>query len=163
MSAQARYCLDSNGLMTISRGPYAFDIAPSFWKWLVGQWESGVVYSTSLVYDEITRGGDALSSWAKELKDSGFFVVPSEPVQRKLGEVAQYVSDSYRIHKAQPFLDGADPWVIAQCAIDGTKLVTFETRVDSSSQKPKIPNIAARFQVECVTTYTMLRELGARF
>jgi len=63
----------------------------------------------------------------------------------------------------QHFLDGADPWIIAQAKVRGDVVVTHEKLVNDESTKVKIPNICVQFGVKYVDTYKMLRELGARF
>ncbi|MCB0596496.1 MAG: DUF4411 family protein [Lewinellaceae bacterium] len=65
--------------------------------------------------------------------------------------------------EANDFLSGADPWVIAQAKVEGAKVITMEKLVGSESKKVKIPNICIEFDVEWLSTYQLLRALGARF
>ena len=57
-------------------------------------------------------------------------------------------------------MDGADPWVIAHAIAHGGVVVTFEARAPVNSHQVRIPNVCQRFDVRCITTYQMLRELG---
>ena len=139
------------------------DIAPSFWRLLDEQAEAGVICSSTVVYRELVAGDDELTIWAKQRKGTGLFRDPSEDVQRVFNEVAVYVQTRYPEHQSQTFLDGADAWVIAHAKVEDAVVITHETMVDDYSKKPKIPNICKRFDVNCLNTYSMLRNLGARF
>ena len=71
--------------------------------------------------------------------------------------------NQFELQQAQSFLDGADPWVIAQAKVDGSVVVTREVPAGTYSKKVKIPNVCLEFDVEYVNTYTMLRDCGARY
>lgn len=158
----SRYCLDANVLVQAKNGPYAFDIVPRFWTWIDEMSSRGTIYSTTMVFNELAKGSDELSAWAKERRVS-LFVEPTEEVQKCLAEIADHVVSKYEAQQAQTFLEGADPWVIAQCKIDSTVVVTQETLVGFGSKKVKIPNICNEFDVQYLDTYGMMRALGARF
>jgi len=157
-----RYCLDSNVLIQAKNGPYAFDIAPGFWKLLDIQSTAGIIYSSTLVYKELTEGTDNLADWVKDRKDTSLFVEPCEKVQKAFQKIADYVSQSYNEPSAKVFLDRADPWIIAQAKIDKAVVVTHEILVPNNSFKAKIPNICKQFGVSYVNTYEMLRRLKAK-
>lgn len=75
--------------------------------------------------------------------------------------VSDYVIQNYQGHKAQEFLGGADPWVIAHAMADvGSTIVSYESRVSLSSQTPKIPNIAQAFKLETVNLFRMFQLMG---
>ncbi len=149
--------------MEAKNGPYAFDIHPAFWRWLDGQAEAGSVSSSSIVLSEILKGKDELAEWCRARRTSGLFPAPDRDVQAVYTQIAEVVYDNYTAKYAQHFLAGADGWVIAQAKISGSKVVTFEQRVPPTAHKVKIPNISDRFGVRCVTLYSMLRSLKARF
>jgi hypothetical protein len=139
------------------------DIVPAFWSWLDQQFDAGVIYSSLFVYDELTDGSDDLAEWAKFRKDSGMFVPPSDMVQATFRQIADYVNANFPQPQAQVFLDGADPWVIAEAKVGNAIVVTHEILVPPNSSKVKIPNICQHFQVDCHNVYRMLRDLNARF
>jgi hypothetical protein len=139
------------------------DIVPAFWSWLDQQFDAGVIYSSLFVYDELTDGSDDLAEWAKLRKDSGMFVPPSDMVQATFRQIADYVNANFPQPQAQVFLDGADPWVIAEAKVGNAIVVTHEILVPPNSSKVKIPNICQHFQVDCHNVYRMLRDLNARF
>jgi hypothetical protein len=123
----------------------------------------GQLYSTITVYDELTNGNDELAQWARDRRDTGLFVTPNQRVQSKFQTIADYVVANYPRQHAEPFLDGADPWVIAQSLADGAQLVTREAAVSIGARKVKIPNICRAFDVPCIDTFAMLRNTGASF
>ena len=159
----SRYCLDANVFIQAKNGPYDMDIVPSFWEFLDDQADAKAICSSKVVYEELAAGGDALADWAKARKDGGMFVEPDGKIQAVFGDIADYVIEKYASHQAQHFLDGADPWIIAQAKVRGDVVVTHEKLVNDESTKVKIPNICVQFGVKYVDTYKMLRELGARF
>jgi predicted nucleic acid-binding protein len=158
-----RYCLDANVFIEAKNGPYGMDIAPSFWRLLDSQAKAGVICSSTMVYEELATGNDELADWAKARKGTRLFVEPSAHVQGLFNQIAAYVHTQYPEHQAQKFLAGADAWVIAHAKADNAIVVTHETLVNEYSEKPKIPNVCKRFDVEWVNAYQMLRVLGARF
>ena len=84
--------------------------------------------------------------------------------RRAFAQVAGYVQASYpNTNATQRFLDRADPWVIAHAIVEGSAVVTMEIAVQPNVQKVKIPNGCSHFNVPCVNTYQMLRELGVRW
>jgi predicted nucleic acid-binding protein len=159
----SRYCLDANVYIQAKNGPYGMDIVPSFWEFLDEQADAGAICSSKVVYEELAAGGDALANWVKARKDGGMFVEPDEKIQAVFGDIADYVLDKYANHQARPFLNGADPWIIAQAKVEGAVVVTHERLVKNESVKVKIPNICVQFGVKYVHTYEMLRALGAHF
>lgn len=156
------YWLDSNVFIEGRKGPYGFDIAPRFWNVLDDLIIAHRVSCPSLVYDELQSVQDDLSTWAKERRKTNLFVEPSEVVQRTFQEVITYVMQHYPDNQSRRrFLNRADPWVIAHAIAQGGSVVTLEGEAPDTSQQVKIPNVCSRFNVTCINTYQMLRELGA--
>ena len=153
------YWLDSDSLIRTKNGPYGFDIAPSFWSFIERKMDEGTIESSSMVFSELENGDeDDLLVWARKQKDKGYFIEPHEIIQSIFREIANYVNQNYPPFQASEFLKGADPWIIAHAKAYGGKVVTFEVPAPSSN-KPKIPDIAAHFNVETLNIYQMGREL----
>ena len=88
---------------------------------------------------------------------------PSTAVQEAFRDITACVNANYPATNAtRRFLDSADPWVIAHAVAEGSAVVTMEIAVPSNVQKVKIPNVCnhSNFNIRCVNTYQMLRELG---
>ena len=155
------YWLDSNVFIEGEKGPYGFDIAPRFWNVLDDLIIAHRVSCPVLVYDELQNVQDDLSTWAKECRRTNLFVEPSEAVQRTFQGVITYVMQRYPDNQSRRrFLDRADPWVIAHAIAQGGAVVSLEGRAPDTSTKVKIPNVCSHFNVTCINTYEMLRELG---
>jgi len=150
---------DSNVFMQAKNLYYAFDIAPGFWNGVSECAKSGSIKSPTMVYNEIAKGGDELTSWAKTVK---LFVDPTKKVQETFSKIAEYVVHNGTFHPAQAalFLKGADAWVISSAIADDGIVVTHEKLVGADSTKVKIPNVCKQFGVDCVTCYEMIRRLG---
>ena len=158
------YWLDSNIFIEGKKGPYGFDIAPRFWVLIDELVAGGRISCPMRVYDELLDGQDDLAAWAQERRESGLFLEPEAAVQETFAQIAGYVQASYpNTNSTQRFLDRADPWVIAHAIVEGSAVVTMEIAVQPNVQKVKIPNVCCHFNVPCVNTYQMLRELGVRW
>ena len=156
------YWLDSNVFIEGKKGPYGFDIAPHFWNFLDDLINAHRVSCPIMVYDELQNVQDDLSTWAKERRRTNLFVEPSEAVQRTFQEVITYVMQQYPDNQSRRrFMNRADPWVIAHAIAQGGTVVSLEGRAPDTSTKVKIPNVCSHFNVTCINTYQMLRELGA--
>jgi hypothetical protein len=160
------YWIDTDSFIRAKNEAYGFDLAPGFWKAIDQKAAEGIIASSTMVYHElIDEGTDDLAEWAKQRETSGLFIEPDEAVQIQVKEIADYVNDRYKPHKAQEFLAHADPWIIAHAKVGGGQVVTFERRADpnSSSPKVKIPDIGDYFGVKCIDLWNLLRVLHVSF
>lgn len=57
------------------------------------------------------------------------------------------------------FLRKAEGWLIAHAIVEGGRIVTFETP-EPLSKKPKIPDVAGEFNIECINIWSLVEELG---
>ncbi|TPV56938.1 DUF4411 family protein [Aestuariibacter sp. GS-14] len=158
------YLLDSNTYIQAKNLYYQMEFCPAYWDWLDLEFAKGQVSCISSVYDELVEYKDELSTWVKQRKEV-FLPVADDETQSKFGEVVEYV---YGLENKDPvdvgnFLDKADPWIIAKASVLDATIVTHERLTPENSRKVKIPNIAKQFNVECVSTYALLKSLKARF
>ncbi len=159
----AKYILDANIFIQAKNGPYDMEVAPVFWNWLDAEFNKGTIISSSLVSGELKNGNDDLAEWVKERNSIDVFPEPTERAQAIFSEISDYVNRKYEPAFVEKFLDGADPWVIAQAKDLNIKVVTNEKRVNSNAKKIKIPNIGDVFDVKSLNMYELLKVLGARF
>lgn len=160
------YLLDANVLIQAKNFYYRFDIFPAFWDWLDSEKQKGTLASIVPVYEELTRGTDELSKWAKERQHTGWFLpVDDEATQREFSDIAAWVMGSHFKDQAKTeFLSVADPWLVARAATMGCTIVTHEKMLDPTiRRKVKIPNVCDAFGVECIDTFDLMNNLGARF
>ncbi len=139
------------------------DFFPKFWTWIDEQFANGVLVSSMAVHDELAEGDDELAQWAKDRKDTGFFIPASEEMQLLFRKISDYVINNYPLHHAELFLSKADPWVIAHGKVEKLTVVTNEVLVSSISKKPKIPNICKVHSVNSIDTVDLLRLLKPPF
>ena len=131
--------LDCNIFVEAKNGPYSFEIAPGFWRWLENASKDGLVRSPISVYNELRSWNDPLSRWAKRVKSTGMFVNPDRSVQRAFGDIAVFVQGSYESPQAAQFLACADPWVIAHAHADQSIVVTHETLAPARLEEGEDP------------------------
>lgn len=159
------YWIDSNSLIEPAKGPYAFTRVPQVWTFLADQAKAGIVGSSELVLAELKGSDptktDELQQWATDLGSTLFLPVDDE-VQRAYARVANSVqgTERYRPQHVAPFLDKADAWLIAHAMVHGGRIVTHEVPEQPGSGRPKIPTVAERFGVGCLTLWHMLDELN---
>lgn len=157
------YWIDAGVLIQAERGPYGMEMVPQFWQFIHEQLEKETIQMCRRAFQECTEGGyeDELAAWCRSRKKMGLCRNETQAVQAEYGTIVSLIHHLYpgKPHQVAEFLRGADGWVIA-CALatDGV-VVTMETE-RSHKSKIKIPTVAKRFDVRCVDTYQMLRELG---
>lgn len=157
------YWLDSNVFIEGKKGPYGFDIAPRFWIMIDELIADNRISCPAMVYNELLGTQDDLAAWAQNRRESGLFIQPDTEVQEAYRMVGEYVIQRYPDNQARRrFLDRADPWVIAHATAQGGAVVTLEVIMPDSSHQVRVPNVCRHsgFNVRCINTYDMLRELG---
>ena len=151
------YLLDANTYIQAKNFYYRMTTVPGFWEWLDRQMTSGSVGTISPIFDELTKGNDRLSGWAKDRKAFVLSVDDSE-TQAVFAEVAEDVVNhaAYAEPHTSAFLDGADPWLIAKAKTTGATVITHERRVGSDSKKVKIPNLCDTFSIPYHSAYDLM-------
>ena len=121
------FWIDTDSLVTPSRGPYRFATLPKFWEFLEQKARDGVIASSEFVLRELIGSGDQLEAWAKR-QQGIFFQSPDQAVQETFRQIAESVrcNRRYALHHVAYFLNSADPWIIAHAVVLGGRVVTFE-------------------------------------
>jgi hypothetical protein len=161
------YLLDANVFIQARKQYYPFENFQGFWDWLDDEQTNGVLASIQMVDRELLDGDDQLIAWTKERQQVGWFLpVDDEMTQLKFREVADWTMGQslYTWPNQTKFLKGADPWLIAKAAAMGAVVITQETfDPNANSHKVKIPNVCHAFDVRCLNTLDMIRELHVKF
>lgn len=159
------YVLDANVFIEAARRYYAFDIAPPFWESLVQHAASGRIVSIDHIKKELERGKDELAEWATSQFSDAFASTDEEDVASSYTKVMSwvYAQDQFSDAAKADFADGADGWLVAYAMSKGHIVVTHEVLDPGIKRKVPIPNVCDAFDVVCVDTFGMLRELGVRF
>jgi hypothetical protein len=155
-----QFWLDASVFIQAKRGLFAFELVPSFWRWLEKETKLGTIRSSIVVYDELvpkdSKARDDLAKWAFEMNDHGLFVLPTPEVIAEFRPIADYVHNSCDRAEGDGFLGDADPWLVAHAKRGNGTVVTEEVPVGTDSKKVKIPNVCTRFGVPWIRTKELL-------
>lgn len=156
------YLLDSDVFIRAKNDQYGFDICPGFWDWLEHANAASGVHSVEAVYNELTVGGDDLSTWAKAHKS---FFLPTTPTElAAIAAVNRWATNSpdYEAAAKSEFATAADSFLIGHAVAGGHTVVTHEV-ISDGRRRIKIPNAAIANGVAHVNPFQMLRAERARF
>ena len=125
-----------------------------------------------MVKDEILNGKDDLVEWMNSFDENLCIVHWSEGILSKYSEVLQHIqqNDCYLPTALLEWSKDsvADPWLIATAASHDFTIITFEKPIGGLSAKnptgkPKIPDVAKKFNVNVQNLYYMMRKLKIGF
>lgn len=160
------YWLDSDVLIFAKDNFAPFGVpSVGFWNMLAPNIEKGVIKITRRNYKEMTEGrdkNDELAIWLRMRKKEHACVAPDKDVQAFVTKIGDYVysNDLFLDRHRRRFSNGADPWLIAQAAVDHGTVVTREIS-QPLSRAPKIPDICKEFDVKFTTLLGVIKILGA--
>lgn len=158
------YLLDANVLIDANRDFYPVEAVPEFWDWLLFKGESGDVKIPIEVYEELTRGTDGPSNWAKNGTTRTALEFTEEVdvrlVQRVLRE--GYTND---LTDSEAGKLGRDPFLIAHALRDHNErcVVTTEvSRPKNQGANRHVPNVCETLSVHWCHAFQLYRTLGFR-
>jgi len=159
------YLLDANVFIEAKNHYYSFETFPVFWDWLDEEQNLGYVTSIKMINEELLRGNDKLADWARERKNSEWFLPNTDTeLQELYSQIVEWVMKQPFRHSAKlKFLNEADPWLIAKAKVIGATIVTLEAYKPDVKRKVEIPNVCRAFDVPYITTFELLRRRGAVF
>ena len=160
-----RFVLDTNVFIQAYRQYYPRDICPGFWRALVLQHEDKRVFSIDRVKKEIAEGRDQLTQWANESAPGTFFKKTAD--QAVIGWFQKFVTwvsgeDQYTAAAKAEFANVADGWVVAYAKQNDYCVVTQEVYNPEIKKKVPVPNLCLQFEVQCVNTFDLLRQLRVK-
>lgn len=161
------YLLDANVFIQAKNLHYGFDFCPAFWDWLIRKNNEEIVFSIEAVYDELIRGNDDLSKWAKQLKlnHNNFFLTPDELTVSKFPDVSKWANDpelDYKPTAISEFLSVGDYYLV--CHGFGHKMTVVTHEIPSPSKKKiKIPDACKALGISFISPFEMLRQEMAKF
>lgn len=154
------YLIDSNIFIQAKRTYYQMSFCTAFWDLIITLHNQGKVYSINKVKQELTRGEDELSEWAKTLPST--FWIDEEQYSEEYGKIINWAyqskfTDTAKLNFAEH--SRADAWLIATAAAKNMTIITHETRADPNVKRlVKIPNAAEIYGIPCITIYEFLAE-----
>lgn len=163
-----KYILDSNVFIEAHRRYYSFDIAPSFWRFLINKAKENKIISIDRVYKELINGKDKLAEWIE--KEFGFAFIETNNASNIIIQYAELMKwansqTQYSQNAIDEFaqVENADSWIIATAVANKYTIVTHEVLDTTIKKKIPIPNVCEDFNVNYIDTFKLLRELDFKF
>ena len=157
-----KYCLDANVLIQAWQKYYNPKFCPDYWDILIELGKQDKIFIPELVYEEITRTEDDLSSWVKASK------IPIKKISEPVTICLQKIYAVNPVHKN--LVDNitgrslADPWVIAHSLHENATVVTKEEKITAlNSKRIRIPNVCDNMGVRWMNDFQFIDELGIKF
>lgn len=96
-----------------------------------------------------------IKKWCDENQLKPDFQAPiDELVQEKVSEV---LSEFPKLVDNRTGKSGADPWVIALALTDENYIVVTEENPTNSENRPKIPDVCAHFNLQCIKVVDLIK------
>lgn len=162
-SISERYVLDANAFIQAKRRWYGFDFCTGYWRALIWHNQQGRLCSIDRVEEELLRGGDDLTNWARDqFGDSAFAPTTTAAVAARYAEMLAWVMAQPQFLPAarSDYQQVADGWLAAYAKAHGCVVVTLEQFDPVIRKKVPLPNVCRAFDVRTVTPFEMLRGLG---
>jgi hypothetical protein len=156
--------VDANVFIWGSNVPYPFNRAKGYWRWFARKIEEGIIVTHAKVYEEVVRGSakkedEPIIRWMKTRKDDGLRIKSSKEDQLLVGQICTRAFQILGHVKAQEFIKGADPFLIAHAKLDLGFVVTQE----SKRKEHRIPQLCREFGVDYINLYEMNEALQAEY
>ena len=150
---QIIYSLDTSALIAAFHERYPIENFPSLWNKIEELIKHGRLKMSQIVFDEAMRDTD-IKQWCNEYQLKPDFQVPiDELVQEKVSEV---LSEFPRLVDNRTGKSGADPWVIALALTAENYIVLTEENPTDSKNRPKIPDVCAHFDLQCIKVVDLI-------
>lgn len=158
------YVPDTNILVTAYHHYYAPDICPGFWDSLLHHMVSGRLLIIDRVFEEIISP-TALVQWTERATGHSYATTATHPVADAYRQLIDWVQDNPQFTPAAraDFASVADGWLAAYAIANGAVVVTNEVSAPQAQRKVPLPDLCRQFDIPCINTFAMLRELGAQF
>ena len=153
------YILDTN-IFIRCKNEMPMDIFRGFWQAMARLAQSGLVFSSVKVKEEIEKGNDELALWCDDNLPTGFFL-PFE-ANAEYATLMRWASGNSVFSDAakHEFATVADAFIVATAAAHQMKVVTFETPDPNCRKRVKIPDACLAIGVEYCSLNDLLHELG---
>lgn len=155
------YIFDTN-IFIRSKNEMPMDVWPTFWTKITKMINSGYIFSSVEVKEEINKGNDELTVWLKNNAPQNFFISLTPKVIEKYQETQDWARKENRYTEAalKTFADVADAYLVATAAANKMTLVTYEESNPQAKKRVLIPDVCNGLGVRYCNLNTVLRELG---
>ena len=156
------YLLDANMLIQAYRLYYDFDLVPRFWTELAKNAQNGHIKSIDRVLDEINTRDDDLKKWVDRFEAWFLNTEYGDVLDAYASVISWALKENYKERAKNDFAqaDNADAWVVAYAKARDCIVVTEGYFNVDIKKKIPVPSVCRNFDVRCLNTFDMMRELG---
>ena len=155
------YLFDTNIFITL-KNEMPKDYWPTFWDKFVALLNTGHIYTSTKVLEELMNGNDEFALWLKNNVPPTFFLGTDADVMSKYQDTQNWANANpiYTPAARQEFAEVADAYLVATAAAKSLTLVTNEQPAPNSKKSIKIPDVCDGLGVRFCNFNTVLRELS---
>jgi hypothetical protein len=158
MNKQITYIIDASSLIDLEKLVPRDFFLPLF-KSLENMIDSKILISHEEVFNELKGKDGDIYHWAKNHKN--LFKAIDERQIVKVKEILKKfpkLIDHNKVNNADPFLISlATVKEVQQRLIQSKNIVVTEERISNSPSNPKIPNVCAEYDIECIDLNEFLK------
>lgn len=157
------YLFDTN-IFIRSKNEMPMDIWPTFWERFREMVNSGEIFTSVTVKDEINKGKDELTEWLKQNAPKSFYLSLDADVMVQYTIVQNWakLNPVYTQAALNKFADVADAYLVATASAKQMTLVTYEGSNPNCKSRVMIPDVCNALDVRCCDFNTVLREMGIK-
>ena len=157
------YIFDTN-IFIRSKNEMPMDIWPTFWERFREMVNSGEIFTSVTVKDEIGRGKDELTEWLKQNAPKSFYLSLDADVLAQYTITQNWAKSNsvYTQAALNTFANVADAYLVATAAARQMTLVTYEGSSPNSKKRVMIPDVCNALGVRYCDLNTVLREMGIK-
>ncbi len=161
---ETRYASDTDVLVAAYHHYYAPDLCPGFWDCLSHHLAAGRLLIIDRVYDEIISPS-YLVQWTEQAANDWFPATATQSIANAYRRLIDWVQENPQFTPAAraELARAADGWLAAYAMANGAVVVTNEVSAPNARRKVPLPDLCQQFDIRCINTFEMLRELGASF
>lgn len=157
-----KYLIDTN-IFIRSKNEMPMKIWPTFWTKMNDMINSGEVFISDKVKEEIYKGKDELTDWVKGHAPVSCYIHIDTGIMQKYGETQIWASSQHYTDNAKlVFADVADAYLVATAAAKDLTLVTYEKSVPESKKRIMIPDACDAIGAKYCDLNAVLSEMGIK-
>ena len=155
------YLFDTN-IFIRSKNEMPMDIWPTFWERFREMVNSGDIFTSITVKDEIDKGKDELTEWLKQNAPKSFYLSLDADVMAQYTITQNWAKSNsvYTQTALNTFANVADAYLVATAAAKQMTLVTYEGPNPNSKKRVMIPDACNALGVRYCDLNTVLKEMG---
>ena len=157
------YIFDTN-IFIRSKNEMPMDIWPTFWERFRDMVNSGEIFTSITVKDEIDKGKDELTEWLKQNAPKSFYLSLDADVMAQYTITQNWAKSNsvYTQTALNTFANVADAYLVATAAAKQMTLVTYEGSSPNSKKRVMIPDACNALDVRYCDLNTVLKEMGIK-